>query len=159
MVLYSLVCRRHLGVEHQDGGDSSRTRTKVDLSICLTLCYFKCSFLKVSRTKIFKFLSLAISNQAGRAEDKHVLPRDESHCLQQPIRSRSLTAHERDHVSWEDVLDWYYEILISRHDLHTVCQVCKKTNRWYSFPLSILLLITDGVKEMSKTWLRVEQRA
>ena len=43
--------------------------------------------------------SLAISNQAGRAEDKHVLPRDESHCFQQPIRSRSLTAHERDHVN------------------------------------------------------------
>ena len=45
-------------LEHQHGGHSSRTRTKVDLSICLTLCYFKCllvSLLKVSRTKIFKF--------------------------------------------------------------------------------------------------------
>ena len=40
---------------HQDGGHSSRTRTKVDLSICLTLCYFKCllvSLLKVSQFAI-----------------------------------------------------------------------------------------------------------
>ena len=44
-------------VVHQHGVRSSTAQTKVDLSICLTLCYFKCllvSLLKVSRTKIFK---------------------------------------------------------------------------------------------------------
>ena len=44
-------------VVHQHGVCSSTAQTKVDLSICLTLCYFKCllvSLLKVSRTKIFK---------------------------------------------------------------------------------------------------------
>ena len=39
-------------------GTPTQTRTRVYLSICLTLCYFKCllvSLLKVSRTKILDF--------------------------------------------------------------------------------------------------------
>ena len=56
-VLYSLVCRRHLGVPLWNTNMTvtpPQTRTKVDLSICLTLCDFKClwvSLLKVSRQK------------------------------------------------------------------------------------------------------------
>ena len=57
-VLYSLVCRRHLAVPATWRSLHEHAQTKVDLSIRLTWCYFKCflvSLLKVSRRKIFKF--------------------------------------------------------------------------------------------------------
>ena len=52
-----------------------------DYGQTLQLCGFRISINSIGR-------SLGISVQARRAEDKHVLPRDQSHCPQQPIPLR-----------------------------------------------------------------------